>query len=282
MIRAVVFVTLAGSALHLSPQALAAPDPVTMGWVEDSGTLTLKELRTLPDPDLARRLFGDLGVAMTLRPRDAWQEGPFRIQPETITAAIRPRPSEVDGICALDEIDMIFVPTDAAVRPNPAMVLRQIRARTRYFVEDEERALDRNRPAMERRRAGHASCASVKANSPSGAPADNGFQFALAIRLVQALGDAARAGGPAPAPLDCAGLGDWGREALDPSQCLVASRGLAHDSVDWVQNCNEGPSPGSYCLQILSGEWWIRFDLDSGSRPLRIIVSAVEDTSSIQ
>jgi hypothetical protein len=210
--------------------------------------LTKITVRSMPDQVLTRRIFGDLGRIM--RPLlDRGQPGVRPTRPlGRLSFMTIPHASDVAGLCESLWVEVGFEPAGPLSGANTHVRPNGFTEHTIYLVGDLPRLLnlegaeDDERPRLDAR------CAGIDPRSVSTIAASDGEVAARAVRLVEDLLGAARAGRPVAA-LVCENLVPPGEPPLAPAACLQFASRLRADNVFAVYDCTP-PPPGHLVLLL--------------------------------
>jgi hypothetical protein len=260
--------------------AAAAPAPMQLDFPPNVPSIRLSELRDLPDRELVRRVLGPLEPFPYVSHRSARDMSALR-GGVNLWFWTRPRAADRAGLCRTDRLIVYFetAPLHVGDRKDPPMVPAGFDLETYYIVENRKEALEIFGPGKRKPYELHAACAKLDPRR-DGTPAEYAFQFARALKLVEELGAAARAG-RALAPLDCTHL-DWnGEPPADEAACLKELGVLGENSVNWVRECPAKRAAPGGCTQVMAHRWFIEFDHDTGGNPIRIVIQAQEDMSQV-
>lgn len=246
--------------------------------------LTRKSVRTMPDDELARRVFGDLGHVMFPERR----RGPERSDSMRLTRLdflTRPRGSYRAGVCETDSIVVGFEPIpfplgdDSPVRPY------RFDKYENFFIQDFGSARGGDPPADEEaQRDLHSACSRIDPRSKRIIVARSAFEVVAGIDSLADLVEAARKS-RALAPLECE---DHSGEPIAEAACLVDLARLDPlelYSAAFVDGCNR-KDPGVYCrsLKVHGPGGSMDVELEhkrGGPEPLRVRVKPSFDESSL-
>ena len=243
-------------------------------------SIRLSELRELPEEQLVRRVFGPLDSF----PHVSHRQSLDRSAPHgraTLWFWSRPRAGGHAGVCRTDRLIVLFEtgPFYVGDRKDPAMGPTRFDMQSYFIVENRKEAFGPYDPKERKSFELDDACSRLDPRRDSVA-ADHASQLVRALKLVEALGDAARAGRKL-APLDCTRLNWNGEPPADDAACLNALKGLRQHSVGWVQDCRPRRAAPGGCTQVLADDWFIEFDHGVGGDTIRIVIDAVEDMSQV-
>jgi len=233
--------------------------------------LTKMTVRSMPDRVLARRVFGELGRIMRPVP-DRGQPGVRPTRPlgrlsfMTISYA-----SDVAGLCETLWVNVEFEPAGPLAGANTRVRPNGFTEHTIYLVGDLPRLLNLEGAEDDERPRLDASCARIDPRRVSTIAASDGAVAARAVRVVEDLLGAARAGRPVAA-LVCEGLVPPGQPPLSPAGCLQFVSRLRVDNVSAVYDCTPPPPGISSCFYVSNDGIALRFEFrPSDRRPSRIV-----------
>jgi len=259
---------------------LVALQPATAATVAPPPPLTFSQLATLPEQELARRLFGALAPDIFLGHRPEARSGSLMFR-TSIWAWTRPRAADRPGVCESDRMVLEFTRAISANAGDPRLQLRRVVNQTYYSIQDRALAEGRRQVGETWRGELQYACEQRDPRRDMGTPADSPYQLMKAFALINQLGAAARAG-RVPVPLDCTHLRWNGLPPADEAECLRALSGLGDHSLGWVSECRGTPAAVGGCIRVLTGEIFIEFSLDQRQEPVAIVIQGVEDTRAIQ
>jgi hypothetical protein len=249
-------------------------------WARDPAPLTRSDLTSLSDEALARRIFGPLAADLSVSNRPT---GSARLRGDSwVWFWTRPRKDWLrDGLCVTDRMIVRLTPAPFSLGNNPALRLHSVQTDSVYIIRDRKMANRLSGFDPKEREGQDEACAKLDPRRDS-RPAESGWQLMKALEVVEALGEAARAG-RARVPIDCTHLHFSGSEPAGEAECLEALSTLHEQSVAAVQSCADSEVTGSICIRVQTWDWFIYFVLSWGKQEVeRVIVHGIEDTSSIE
>ena len=257
--------------------ALLAAAPTA---AREPAPLTRSELQTLPEEQLARRIFGPLGDDLYVT--NMTREGGRRWEGGRIWFWTKPRKDWLrDGLCVSDRMIVHLAPDRFAVGENPALHIAGIETETAYIVRDRKMATKLTGFDPEELKGQDEACAKLDPRSDS-IPAESGWQLMTAFELMKKLGDGAREG-RAPVPIDCTHIDFGGPAPASEAECLTRLSPLGESSVRATADCADPIATARYCIRVQTYDRFIYFILRSPSQELeRIVVQGMEDTFAIQ
>jgi hypothetical protein len=162
-------------------------------------------------------------------------------------------------------------------REDPAMRPVGFNLQSVFIIENRAEAGRLFNPT---RRAPHERDAACIALDPrrGGIPAEYPYQLMRALELTEALGAAAREG-RALVPVDCSRINWNGHPPADEAACLRELAVLREDHVVWVQACRAKREAPGGCIQVMTRDWWVEFDMNLNQTPRAAVIEGFEDLS---
>lgn len=272
---------MAGAAALLPLLLAAAPAPADNRPV----SLTKESVRTMPDEELARRVFGDLGHIMYPRPRREPRGAASFMALRGLEFVTRPRGSYRAGVCETDTIMVGFEPVPFASGRDPPVRPYRFDKYENFFIQDLEAARTGDPPADEEADARlDTVCRTIDPRTRRLISASTAFEVVAGIDSLADLIEAAKER-RTPAPLECE---NESGEVLEEGVCLARLASL--DPLDlyhsaFVDGCNR-KDPRVYCRWLkvhdLGDGMEITVEHEKGSRnPVRVRVKPSFDESSL-
>jgi hypothetical protein len=257
----------------------ASPAQAQEGGGLAPGAVRLSQLRTASDDALVRLFFGTVRAFpyAGYRDRERMALAPRRI---SLTFHSQARATDRAGVCRTDRMTIMLereiVPDR---RDDPAMRPVGFDLQPLFIVENRGEARRSSNPT---RRSPHERDAACIALDPrrDGIPAEHASQLMRALELTGALGAAAREG-RAAMPIDCTRMNWHGDPPADEAACLSRLATLREDHVAWVQGCRAKREAPGGCIQVMTQEWWVEFDMNLDQTPRRAVIEAFEDMSQV-
>lgn len=243
------------------------------------GAVPLSQLRNASDDALVRLFFGPVRAFpyAGYRDRERMALTPRRI---SLTFHSQARASDRAGLCRTERMTIMLeremIPTS---RADPAMRPVGFDLQSIFIVENRGEAGRLGNPT---RRAPHERDAACIALDPrrDGIPAESSYQLMRALELTAALGAAAR-DGRALVPVDCSRMNSNGDPPADEAACLRELAALREDHVVWVQGCLAAREAPGGCIQVMTRNWCVEFDMNRDQSPRRAVIEGFEDLSQV-
>jgi hypothetical protein len=247
--------------------------------------LTRESVRKMPDEELARRVFGDLGHVMYPQPRYEPRGARDPMWLRGLEFVTRPRGSYRAGVCETDSVHVGFEPLPFTLGDDPPVRPYRFDKYENFFIQDFSAARSGDPPADEEAKSElDSACREIDPRTKRLIAATTAFEVVAGLGSLAALIEAAKKG-RALAPLECK---DRSGEPVAQSNCLV---NLSHlDPLDlyrsaFVDGCNR-KDPQVYCRSLKVHDFGDGMDIDleykrGGEEPLRIQAKPSFDESSL-